>query len=1196
MPHTFYYLRGALGDADLLDEHKTAINALLTGDYTQKNIEKLRGHDVYSLRTGNQNAGRLLFTTTQVAGQAYLLVLEYLPTHNYTSSHFLRSGVLRHYLEQQSDVHAGLVEGAAAEAVAPVFEAAHMPEVTIPEGDDAYEAVLDHYKGMTIALSVSQEEALNLALPAVVSGVAGSGKSCIGVSLLSSFVLEPHHAIVSEGRKPRILYITAPGLVDDIQESWAPLPAAQDTRCTVDILSYEALLAQNKTGEVSTNDRAGFNQWHARYTKNQLKFAKQKKKTYNALSADVMHQEFRVCSGYTEAEYLALGQRKSLLPQAEREALHKAYKAYLGHCAENQVHTELSSIAETLQEENRYDFVVVDEAQDLSFVALSNVHALARNHAIVYCMDSHQSLSDALSVRPYLRERFKTSHTVLERTYRCPVHVVLAANEILHLKTLVTGGLADKLESRRIEAVSEEKEAGAVALLNQAKLQDSEWLAADKGSQFAVVAEEEHHAEAAAYFNTKCVFTPESIKGLERDIVVAYRLFDNAHFKAANRLLSEAAHPAAEAKTHRAKSGAGDSQHGPAFNRVYTAYTRARETLLVFEENTRDTKHLLQAFSHVFASEVPDLSGVSKNNSTEDWIEATNTLLQVGNDTLAQSIFERHVSSEPGAFDVFLNRLRAPQLAAQPAPSGAASVVPASSGDSGSSGGGAKLAPTQVVVSQGKSKSESEAKVSRPLPSKHTSASSKKGINAYVETLFRDFTKDHLREALQYYALNALLSVNHSCDSGKKGNKSKKITKTLLEFIKEDLSRINLFFQCIEEKEVMASKSMDDVRKKSISIFEQQLKLEKMTKPKESERKEALIAGLTRLAGTFVLSSEQSIIEKLIMCVDRGLLDTMTQLLADAGINPNLANDKDVTPLTLAVDLGNLDIVKALLADRRINPNQEPGPGLMPLYLAAQCGHTEIVSELLGHKKIRVDLAVGFDATPIFIAALNGHLNTVNVLLADGRIDPNQTKSNGEGALGAAAENGHIEIVKALLADGRANPSQASYRGFTPLLLAGSSGHIKVLRALLADKRTDPNQAEKELGLTILIVAIENRDIKVIAMLLGHERTDPNLAGKDGPTPLHWAVEVGSPKIVEALLEHKDINTHISCGNQTPLELAEEKRLTEVAKLLRAHENPDYSGQASGAGEVLSQVGMFSRHAAAEEAAADSCKQNGALK
>ncbi len=128
---------------------------------------------------------------------------------------------------------------------------------------------------------------------------------------------------------------------------------------------------------------------------------------------------------------------------------------------------------------------------------------------------------------------------------------------------------------------------------------------------------------------------------------------------------------------------------------------------------------------------------------------------------------------------------------------------------------------------------------------------------------------------------------------------------------------------------------------------------------------------------------------------------------------------------------------------------------------------------------------------------------------------------------------------------------------------------------------------EKELGLTILIVAIENRDIKVIAILLGHERTDPNLAGKDGRTPLHCAVEVGSPKIVEALLEHKDINTHISCGKQTPLELAEEKRLTEVAKLLRAHKNPDYSGQASGAGEVFSQVGMFSRHAAAEEAAAD---------
>lgn len=78
------------------------------------------------------------------------MVLEYLLTHDYENSHFLRSGVLRHYLERQADAHVDLTRGAGAAEEAPGFEAAAMPDITIPEGADAYEAVLDYYKGTTI--------------------------------------------------------------------------------------------------------------------------------------------------------------------------------------------------------------------------------------------------------------------------------------------------------------------------------------------------------------------------------------------------------------------------------------------------------------------------------------------------------------------------------------------------------------------------------------------------------------------------------------------------------------------------------------------------------------------------------------------------------------------------------------------------------------------------------------------------------------------------------------------------------------------------------------------------------------------------------------------------------------------------------------------------------------------------------------
>ena len=100
MPN-LYYLRGALGEAHLLKEHSESIQALLSGAYGKHNLERLQGHDVYSYRL-NERA-RLLFAIHDFGTGPSLLILDYLPTHDYHKSRFLRSGVLKNYLSAQKE-------------------------------------------------------------------------------------------------------------------------------------------------------------------------------------------------------------------------------------------------------------------------------------------------------------------------------------------------------------------------------------------------------------------------------------------------------------------------------------------------------------------------------------------------------------------------------------------------------------------------------------------------------------------------------------------------------------------------------------------------------------------------------------------------------------------------------------------------------------------------------------------------------------------------------------------------------------------------------------------------------------------------------------------------------------------------------------------------------------------------------------
>ena len=96
------------------------------------------------------------------------------------------------------------------------------------------------------------------------------------------------------------------------------------------------------------------------------------------------------------ADYLALGTRQSLLGSSEREAAHALFQRYRGWLDDSGLfdsnlvaHAWRTQIAEALGPV--YDFVVIDEVQDLTPVQLSLVLALLKKPGqFILCGDSHQ--------------------------------------------------------------------------------------------------------------------------------------------------------------------------------------------------------------------------------------------------------------------------------------------------------------------------------------------------------------------------------------------------------------------------------------------------------------------------------------------------------------------------------------------------------------------------------------------------------------------------------------------------------------------------------------------------------------------------------------------------------------------------------------------------------------------------------------
>jgi hypothetical protein len=185
------------------------------------------------------------------------------------------------------------------------------------------------------------------------------------------------------------------------------------------------------------------------------------------------------------------------------------------------------------------------------------------------------------------------------------------------------------------------------------------------------------------------------------------------------------------------------------------------------------------------------------------------------------------------------------------------------------------------------------------------------------------------------------------------------------------------------------------------------------------------------------------------------------QLFLSCGVDLEVRDDRNWTPLMVAAFNGNLEFVQLLLkCGARISTRDKNG--YTPLHWAAYNGHVDVLKFLI-EKGAEPDIPSQYGWTALMQAATRGHLLACAYLIFRGA-DVNQATSDGWTSLHKAANNGHIEIVKLLLEKG-ANRFAKYQDGSTPIDLAIKAGHLDIVDML--NKHVDIKKPDNSAPLTL---------------------------------------------------------------------------------------------------------------------------------
>lgn len=195
----------------------------------------------------------------------------------------------------------------------------------------------------------------------------------------------------------------------------------------------------------------------------------------------------------------------------------------------------------------------------------------------------------------------------------------------------------------------------------------------------------------------------------------------------------------------------------------------------------------------------------------------------------------------------------------------------------------------------------------------------------------------------------------------------------------------------------------------------------------------------------------------LLVASKTGCLQTVLALLKTGNCDVNEIHVRNITalyigarnftPLMLPASQNGHNSIVMRLLDAGADPNICRDGNISPLYIASQNGHEAVVASLLSYN---ANPALWRDgcATPVYIAAQNGHYRVIDLLLSCHPHLVDVNSKDGATPLMIAAQLGHLEVVRSLVRYG-SNIFLSQYVLF-PIEIAISHQQLPIAQYLAA--------------------------------------------------------------------------------------------------------------------------------------------------
>ena len=584
------------------------------GDFKSAEVKKMKNTGFFRAKLDREN--RLLFKFAKYQDETCILLLDVITNHEYDKSRFLRGASVR-------DQH---------------FTPA-APEEAVSEAEQEELRYLNpktkrfHLLDKVISLDDEQEEIYQLPAPLIIIGSAGSGKTALTLEKMKAY-------------RGHVAYISLSQYLVENAQSIYEANGYDNPHQEIVFLSFREYMQGIRIPKGKELDYRTFERWYERGLRQRYKF----KEPYK------LFEEFKgVLTGsvidapeLSREHYLDLGIKQSIFLSQEREKVYDLFEQYLkmlreqGYYDSNRVSYEYLELVEP-----KYDFIVVDEVQDITNIQLLLIlRALKTPGNFILSGDANQIVhpnffSWSKIKTLFFKQDLKGSALrILKTNYRNSQRVTRLSNDLLKIKNARFGSI-DKESTYLINTVAHTK--GKIHFYaDGAKVRKELNRRTQESAKFAIlVLDKSQKARVSKDFKTPLVFTIQEAKGLEYENIILVNFISDhdreyriiAKGITSDDLLDE------NLRYSRAKDKANKEQEAYKFytNALYVAFTRAIKNVHLIESNTKN--ELLRLLDVVETQK--DVNIETQKSGEEEWLDEARRLEAQGKYEQAAAIRAR---------------------------------------------------------------------------------------------------------------------------------------------------------------------------------------------------------------------------------------------------------------------------------------------------------------------------------------------------------------------------------------------------------------------------------------------------------------------------------------------------------------------------------------------------------------------------